>query len=69
MFICCIRLLFESAEAAAGLELSVTGVLGFRTLHQVVFSACGCFTCIDTHTYIDTNIYFSECCLSVHYNR
>ncbi|KAL5541482.1 hypothetical protein UlMin_009192 [Ulmus minor] len=29
------RLHFESAETAAGLELSVTGVLGFRTLHQV----------------------------------
>ncbi|GAU16836.1 hypothetical protein TSUD_367830 [Trifolium subterraneum] len=26
---------FESAEAAAGLQLSVTGVLGFRTAHQV----------------------------------
>lgn len=26
---------FESAEVAAGLELSVTGVLGFRTVHQV----------------------------------
>ncbi|VVA28890.1 PREDICTED: tetratricopeptide repeat [Prunus dulcis] len=29
------RLHFESAEAAAGLQLSVTGVLGFRTVHQV----------------------------------
>ncbi|PON61878.1 N-terminal acetyltransferase A, auxiliary subunit [Parasponia andersonii] len=29
------RLHFESAEAAAGLELSVTGVLGFRTVYQV----------------------------------
>ncbi|KAM6566834.1 hypothetical protein CsatA_025962 [Cannabis sativa] len=29
------RLNFESAEAAAGLDISVTGVLGFRTLHQV----------------------------------
>ncbi|XP_050387564.1 uncharacterized protein LOC126803890 isoform X7 [Argentina anserina] len=29
------RLLFDSAEAAAGLKLSVTGVLGFRTIHQV----------------------------------
>ncbi|KAK4256860.1 hypothetical protein QN277_006527 [Acacia crassicarpa] len=26
---------FESAEMAAGLQLSVTGVLGFRTVHQV----------------------------------
>ncbi|MCI29682.1 tetratricopeptide repeat protein 27-like, partial [Trifolium medium] len=26
---------FESAETAAGLQLSVTGVLGFRTVHQV----------------------------------
>ncbi|KAJ1386499.1 Tetratricopeptide-like helical domain superfamily [Sesbania bispinosa] len=26
---------FESAEMATGLQLSVTGVLGFRTLHQV----------------------------------
>ncbi|KAK9191304.1 hypothetical protein WN943_019916 [Citrus x changshan-huyou] len=26
---------FESAEVAAGLQLSVTGVLGFRTVHQV----------------------------------
>ncbi|GKV20826.1 hypothetical protein SLEP1_g30887 [Rubroshorea leprosula] len=26
---------FESAEVAAGLQLSVTGVLGFRTMHQV----------------------------------
>ncbi|GMH03114.1 hypothetical protein Nepgr_004953 [Nepenthes gracilis] len=26
---------FESAELAAGLKLSVTGVLGFRTIHQV----------------------------------
>ncbi|EXB68722.1 Tetratricopeptide repeat protein 27-like protein [Morus notabilis] len=33
--VCCTRLHFESAEAAAGLELSVTGVLGFRTLYQV----------------------------------
>ena len=30
-----IRLHFESAEVASGLELSVTGVLGFRTVHQV----------------------------------
>ncbi|XP_061998164.1 uncharacterized protein LOC133715625 isoform X2 [Rosa rugosa] len=29
------RLHFESAEAAAGVKLSVTGVLGFRTIHQV----------------------------------
>lgn len=29
------RLHFESAEAAAGVQLSVTGVLGFRTIHQV----------------------------------
>ncbi|KAJ7957130.1 tetratricopeptide repeat protein 27-like [Quillaja saponaria] len=29
------RLHFESAEVAAGLQLSVTGVLGFRTVHQV----------------------------------
>ncbi|KAK4598899.1 hypothetical protein RGQ29_016089 [Quercus rubra] len=26
---------FESAEVAAGLQLSVTGILGFRTVHQV----------------------------------
>jgi len=26
---------FKSAEMAAGLKLSVTGVLGFRTEHQV----------------------------------
>jgi hypothetical protein len=31
----CIRTHFESAEMAAGLQLSVTGVLGFRTVHQV----------------------------------
>lgn len=30
-----IRLNFESAEVASGLQLSVTGVLGFRTVHQV----------------------------------
>ncbi|CAN6555577.1 unnamed protein product [Malus baccata var. baccata] len=29
------RVHFESAEAAAGLQLSLTGVLGFRTVHQV----------------------------------
>ncbi|XP_042498787.1 tetratricopeptide repeat protein 27 homolog [Macadamia integrifolia] len=29
------RLHFTSAEEACGLELSVTGVLGFRTMHQV----------------------------------
>ncbi|XP_043689316.1 tetratricopeptide repeat protein 27 homolog [Telopea speciosissima] len=29
------RLHFSSAEEASGLELSVTGVLGFRTVHQV----------------------------------
>ncbi|KAI4336436.1 hypothetical protein L6164_014965 [Bauhinia variegata] len=29
------RIHFESAEMAAGLQLSVTGVLGFRTVHQV----------------------------------
>ncbi|KAA8522634.1 hypothetical protein F0562_013005 [Nyssa sinensis] len=29
------RLNFESAEVASGLELSVTGALGFRTVHQV----------------------------------
>ncbi|PRQ55074.1 putative 43kDa postsynaptic protein [Rosa chinensis] len=29
------RLHFESAEVAAGVKLSVTGVLGFRTIHQV----------------------------------
>ncbi|KAK7350764.1 hypothetical protein VNO77_09697 [Canavalia gladiata] len=28
------RMHFESAEMAAGLQLSVTGVLGFRTVHQ-----------------------------------
>ncbi|RDX70742.1 Tetratricopeptide repeat protein 27 [Mucuna pruriens] len=28
------RIHFESAEMAAGLQLSVTGVLGFRTVHQ-----------------------------------
>ncbi|KAK7316881.1 hypothetical protein RJT34_00661 [Clitoria ternatea] len=28
------RMHFESAEMAAGLQLSVTGVLGFRTIHQ-----------------------------------
>lgn len=32
-----IRQHFESAEVAAGLELSVTGVLGFRTVHQVKY--------------------------------
>jgi len=26
---------FKSAEMAAGLQLSLTGVLGFRTEHQV----------------------------------
>jgi len=26
---------FELAENAAGLQLSVTGVLGFRSVHQV----------------------------------
>lgn len=31
----CIRKHFESAEVAAGLQLSVTGVLGFRTVRQV----------------------------------
>ncbi|EFH48018.1 predicted protein [Arabidopsis lyrata subsp. lyrata] len=30
------RLQLESAKAAAGLEFSVTGALGFRTIHQVV---------------------------------
>uniref|UniRef100_A0A5B6YRK2 Uncharacterized protein n=1 Tax=Davidia involucrata TaxID=16924 RepID=A0A5B6YRK2_DAVIN len=29
------RLNFESAEVASGLQLSVTGALGFRTVHQV----------------------------------
>ncbi|XP_059640826.1 uncharacterized protein LOC132282985 [Cornus florida] len=29
------RLHFESAEVASGLQLSVTGALGFRTVHQV----------------------------------
>ncbi|KAJ8754915.1 hypothetical protein K2173_015427 [Erythroxylum novogranatense] len=29
------RLHFDSAETAAGLQLSLTGVLGYRTLHQV----------------------------------
>ncbi|KAK9291541.1 hypothetical protein L1049_019489 [Liquidambar formosana] len=29
------RRYFESAEVASGLQLSVTGVLGFRTVHQV----------------------------------
>ncbi|KAL6338083.1 hypothetical protein AAG906_010651 [Vitis piasezkii] len=29
------RLNFESAEVASGLQLSLTGVLGFRTVHQV----------------------------------
>ncbi|GMY12667.1 tetratricopeptide repeat protein 27 homolog [Fagus crenata] len=32
---------FESAEVAAGLQLSVTGVLGFRTVHQVQPKAQG----------------------------
>lgn len=31
---------FESAEMAAGLQLSVTGVLGFRTVHQVHIVNC-----------------------------
>lgn len=35
-----IRMHFESAEMAAGLQLSVTGVLGFRTVHQVNMVNC-----------------------------
>lgn len=31
---------FESAEMACGLQLSVTGVLGFRTVHQVPIFKC-----------------------------
>ena len=34
-YLCRIRQHFESAEVAAGLELSVTGILGFRAVHQV----------------------------------
>jgi hypothetical protein len=34
-YLCHIRQHFESAELAAGLELSVTGILGFRAVHQV----------------------------------
>jgi hypothetical protein len=34
-YLCRIRQHFESAEMAAGLELSVTGILGFRAVHQV----------------------------------
>lgn len=33
-----IRRHFESAEVAAGLQLSVTGALGFRTIHQVMIT-------------------------------
>lgn len=35
-----IRMHFESAEMAAGLQLSVTGALGFRTVHQVNIVNC-----------------------------
>lgn len=35
-----VRQHFESAEMAAGLQLSVTGVLGFRTVHQVIIVNC-----------------------------
>lgn len=34
------RVCFERAEQTCGLELSVTGALGFRTIYQVKSSFC-----------------------------
>lgn len=46
-----VRLQLESAKAAAGLEFSVTGALGFRTIHQVSYEIY--FVC-----YIDSAMLF-----------
>ncbi|PKI44405.1 hypothetical protein CRG98_035208 [Punica granatum] len=50
---------FDSAEMAAGLQLSVTGVLGFRTANQVnnfKFALCDCCYQVSYESYIDDEI-------------
>lgn len=52
---------FDSAEMAAGLQLSVTGVLGFRTAHQVNRSAARVHCCFIAAELISWELFWDPC--------